>query len=77
MDSENPPRTDCAVSNSKPTFTMPSPPKQMEVDVKTSKEKYLKLLTDEDIFYIVKGHLEQLCNKCPSLSTDDSLESSM
>ena len=77
MDSENPHRTDRAVSNSKPTFTVPSPPKQIEVDVKTSEEKYPKSLTDEDVFYIVKGRLEQLCDKSFSLSTDDSSESSV
>lgn len=76
MDSENPFRTDRAVSNSKSTFTVPCPPKQAEVAVKTSKEKYPKSLTDEDVFYMVKGRLEQLC-KSPSLSTDDSSESSV
>jgi hypothetical protein len=49
----------------------------MEVVVKTSEEKYPKSLTDEDVFYIVKGRLEQLCDKSSSLSTDDSSESSV
>ena len=75
MDSEDPAGTDYAISSSKPTFTVPTPPKQMEMAMKTSDEKHPTSLTDDNVFYIVKGHLEQLCDRSPSVSVDDDVES--
>jgi hypothetical protein len=46
----------------------------MEVKVKRPDEKYPTSLTDGDIIEIC---LEQLRDKCPSLSVDDDVESSV
>jgi len=58
MDSENAAGTNCTVSNSKPTFAVPTSPKQMEMAAKTSDEKYPTSLTDKYIFDFIKTRLE-------------------
>lgn len=78
MDSENSARTDDAVSNSKPAFTVPNSPKQMDVTVQMFDETYAATSpTDEDVYHIVKGRLERLCDKSPSLSVDSDVESNV
>ena len=71
MDSENAAGTNCTVSNSKPTFAVPTSPEQVEVAVKTSDEKYPTSLTDKYIFDFIKTRLELLRDKSPSQSVDD------
>jgi len=79
MDSENAARTNFTVSNPKPTFTVPTSPKQMDVAMETSGEKYPTslALTGKYVFDITKTRLEQLCDKFPSLSVNDDVESSV
>ncbi len=75
MDWENPPRIDNAFSNSKPTFTVPVPPRRMEVAVRMARDKSPTLLADQNVLYTGNDRPGQLYEAQDGLSFDNDVES--
>ena len=77
MDSEPPRRIGHAASNAKLTFTVPTPPKRVEVAMHTIHEEYPISLTDHNLLYIGNHHPSQLRDKQDGLCSHDDVESGM
>jgi hypothetical protein len=75
VDSGNAPRIGPAVPEIKPTFTIPTPPKRVEVAVHTTHEKYPSSPVNRNVFYIGRDDPPQLQRDKPrSLYLDAETE---